>query len=79
MESGSVEVRKRRRRFDPAFKRALVERTLEPGASVAGIALEHGINANLLFKWRRQLLQPGARPSDGPSPAVSLLPVTVIE
>ena len=80
MENESLDVPRRRRRFDPAFKRAVVEQTLDPGASVAGIALQHGINANLLFKWRRQMLQPCTRPSDGPSsPSVSLLPVTVID
>ena len=32
-----------------AFKREMVMLTLEPGASVARIALDHGLNANLLF------------------------------
>lgn len=52
METDSNEVlqeRPRRRRYDEAFKRALVEQTLAPGASVARIAREHGINANQLF------------------------------
>lgn len=40
-----------RRRFDPAAKRALIEACLAPGVSVAGLALEHGVNANLLRKW----------------------------
>ncbi|NDZ18943.1 hypothetical protein C7T35_21695 [Variovorax sp. WS11] len=31
------------------LKQELVERSLEPGASVAAIAQEHGINANLLL------------------------------
>jgi transposase len=38
-------------RYDPEAKRELVEACLQPGVSVAGIALEHGINANLLRKW----------------------------
>ncbi|WP_436313352.1 transposase [Variovorax sp. LjRoot84] len=29
-----------------------MERSLQAGASVAAIAQEHGINANLLFNWR---------------------------
>ena len=53
----------RRRRYDTAFKRALVEQTLAPGSSVARIAREHGINANQLFKWRRQFCSP-ARQND---------------
>jgi transposase len=36
------------------FKRRLAIAACEPGVSVARLALEHRINANLLFKWRRQ-------------------------
>lgn len=35
------------------FKRRLAGLACEPGISVAKLALEHGVNANLLFKWRR--------------------------
>jgi transposase len=42
-----------RRRHSEELKQALVERSLEPGASVAAIAQEHGINANHLFNRRR--------------------------
>ena len=31
----------------------MVEETLAEGASVAQIARAHGVNANLLFNWRR--------------------------
>jgi transposase len=37
--------------YDPEAKRALVRICLQPGTSVAKVALEHGINANLLRKW----------------------------
>ncbi|SAK72877.1 transposase IS3/IS911 family protein [Caballeronia pedi] len=40
-----------RRRYDEKSKRALIEAALRPGVSVAGLAQEHGINANLLRKW----------------------------
>lgn len=40
-----------RRRYDEKGKRALVEAALQPGVSVARLAQEHGINANLLRKW----------------------------
>ena len=66
-----------RRQHDEAFKRELVERSLQPGASVAAIAQDNGINANLLFKWRRERLRAGAR---GTATAIStpvLLPVTI--
>lgn len=35
------------------FKRAVVEETLRPGASVALIARTHGLNANQVFLWRK--------------------------
>ena len=66
-----------RRRHSDALKRALVERSLEPGASVAAIAQEAGVNANLLFNWRRLHLQ-GQVPAIGTSSAPVLLPVTVV-
>lgn len=37
--------------YDPEAKRELVRICLQPGISVAKVALEHGINANLLRKW----------------------------
>ncbi len=36
------------------FKRGLAAAACDPEVSVAKLALEHGVNANLLFKWRRQ-------------------------
>ena len=67
----------KRRQYDAAFKRHLVELSLVPGASVAKIALDHRLNANILFKWRRYQLRELARST--PKPAPGLLPVTVIE
>ena len=63
-----------RRRFSEDFRRGLVQRTLAPGASVAKVALEHRLNANLLFKWRWRYLRElgGAR-----GEAAKLLPVNV--
>lgn len=34
--------------YDPQAKRELVEACLQPGVSVARLALRHGVNANLL-------------------------------
>jgi len=36
-----------------AFKRQVVEASLVPGASVAALALQHGINANQVWAWRK--------------------------
>jgi transposase len=40
-----------RRRYEAASKERLVSSCLEPGVSVSRLALEHGVNANLLRKW----------------------------
>ena len=64
-----------RRRHSIAEKRRIVEATLVAGASVAGVAREHGVNANLVFSWRR-LYQRGLL---GNTPAAALVPVTVEE
>ena len=70
-----------RRRHSETLKRELVERSLRSGASVSALAQEHGINANLLFNWRRLHLQ--AQNLDtvvvapAPAPVPRLLPVTV--
>lgn len=37
--------------YDKEAKRELVEACLQPGISVARMALEHGINANMLRTW----------------------------
>jgi transposase len=44
-------LRNGRRRYDPVSKQRLVEACRQPGASLAGLALRHGVNANLLRKW----------------------------
>ena len=67
-----------RRRHSDAFKQALVERSLVAGASVAALAQEAGVNANLLFNWRRLHLQ-GLAPAAADSPTPVLLPVTVVD
>jgi transposase len=40
-----------KRSFDPADKGRLVEACLRPGASLSGLALKAGVNANQLHKW----------------------------
>ena len=55
-------------------KLRIVEETLAEGASVARIARAHGVNANLVFNWRR-LYQKGLLCSRGKA---KLLPVKVI-
>lgn len=44
----------KRRRYSEAFRRQVVAETLGGSESVAAVALRHGLNANLVFKWRRR-------------------------
>lgn len=46
--------RKGRPNYPMDFKRELAAQACAPDVSVAKLALKHGINANMLFKWRRQ-------------------------
>ena len=43
-----------RRSYSPPFKAHLVNVCERPGASVAALAREHGINANILHRWRKE-------------------------
>ena len=79
MDKRVITDRAPRRRHSEALKRELIERSLQPGASVAALAQEHGINANLLFNWRRLHLERQAAAQLPAEPATVLLPVTVEE
>ena len=72
--------RKKRQMRSAAEKLRIVEETLAPGASVALVAREHGVNANQVFKWRRlqladKLIEKRSKRST--ATAARLLPVTV--
>ena len=72
---GGGEARPARRWRSVAEKRRIAELTFEAGASVALVARAHGVNANQVFKWRRELkkgelVDPDAAPT-------ALLPVTL--
>ncbi|RUT66551.1 hypothetical protein CKG00_09255 [Morganella morganii] len=65
-----------------SFKLDLVQQSLQPGASVARLAREHGINDNLLFTWRqryRHLIDTPADDGVGESIAIddTLVPVVL--
>ena len=66
-----------RRRRSAAERKRVVEETLEPGASVAKVALRHGVNANQVFQWRR--LYRDGKLGTAPANAIKLLPVSVSE
>jgi len=56
-------------------RRRIVEETLKPGASVALVARQNGVNANQVFKWRTQYRK-GRLEVDS---ATALVPVRVAD
>ncbi len=70
-----IQATKRRRRWSPEQKLALIRRTTEPGANVSLVARESDITASQLFQWRRAYLDGELTASDSqpPEPQVSEL------
>lgn len=62
-------------KYSPEFKKQLVAASCEPGISISKLALENGINTNLLFKWRQQWREGKLLLPSSESP--QLLPVTL--
>lgn len=64
-----------RRRHGAELKTAVLAECGVPGASVAQVAMAHGLNANLVHKWRRQA--GGAMISVATPEAPTFIPVTM--
>lgn len=58
-----------RRPHSADLKALVLAECAHPGASVAGVAQKHGLNANLVHKWRRGAGAPSTRPSSVHTPA----------
>jgi transposase len=60
-------------------RRRIVEETLSSGESVATVARAHGVNANMVFHWRKlyQAGLLGSCSSEAEASPLRLLPVTV--
>ena len=69
-----IPVRRRRTHTEP-FKQAVINACQAPGASAAGVALAHGINANLVRRWLRE--RDVALPSRLPAAKVDAAPAFV--
>jgi len=73
---------RRRRRHSEEFKRQVIEACLQPGISVAAIALANGLNANYLRRWVRAHREGAEQDKalvevvDAEAPAI--LPLTVV-
>jgi transposase len=69
--------RKGRLNYPAEFKKQLAVAACVPGVSVARIALAHGINANMLHKWRRRHL--AGEWSTTKAAPTAFLPVTLAD
>ena len=65
----------RRRRHTVAQKLAIVRECLVPGASLAGVAMAHQANANMVRKWVVKFQRGGF--GEAAHSGMALLPVTV--
>jgi len=82
----STPTKRTRRYHPPDLKRQVVAASQQPGASVAAVALAHGLNANLVRRWMRETPPGGgaltvtvSQPAgfvSVPMPTPSLSPVT---
>ena len=54
MEKAVAAKRPLRRQYSAQFKAEVVRECGRRGASVAGVALSHGINANIVHRWLRE-------------------------
>ena len=61
-----------RRNYPHDFKQQVVAEPMVDGATIAGVARRHGLNANMVFQWCKD-----ERFRPAPDPAV-LLPVEVV-
>lgn len=68
-------MRKKSPNYPVEYKIKMVELSHRPESSVAQLAREHGINDNLLFKWRQYWREGKLRPPENSVP--ELLPITL--
>jgi len=66
---------KTRRSYSDEFKAQVLAECEEPGISVAKVAMSHGINDNVVHRWR-QLVREG-RPVAAPTPRSEFVPVAL--
>ena len=74
MASEANASRPKRRFYSPELKAQVMQECRQSGASVAGVALSHGINANIVHRWLRELT-----PSALVVPSQAFVPVTLAE
>jgi transposase len=72
----SADDERRRRTWSADQKQRIIAESFAPGASVAEVARRYGLNANMLFTWRRRERRTAG--GDDSEPA-HIVPVRVVE
>jgi len=72
---GTAAQQKARRSYSEAFKAQVLAECEAPGASVAKVAMSHGINDNVVHRWRQLARQ--CRAVAAPGPRSEFVPVTL--
>ncbi|MDH0366743.1 MULTISPECIES: transposase [Brucella/Ochrobactrum group] len=62
--------------YDRAWKQQVVAAALEPGASLSRVAIDHGINSNLVRKWVRKY-KDAQKEAMSPSLSSAFIPVRI--
>ena len=63
MWSEAIAPNPKRRFYSPELKAQVVKQCRANGASIAAVALAHGINANIVHRWLREHAAPPALPT----------------
>lgn len=69
----TTDKKRTRRNNSPALKAAILTECEAAGASVAKVAMAHGINANIVHGWRKAARERTAQPVAAPS----FVPLTI--
>lgn len=63
MDTMTTDKKRIRRNHSPALKAQVLAECEAPGASVAKVAMAHGINANIVHGWRKVARERAVRPA----------------
>lgn len=78
--------RPRRREYSKDFKAEVLAKCRQPGASVGGVALAHGLHSNMVHRWIREAgaayrspgVMPGSQVAQTVQPRFTLVPLDVL-
>ncbi|WP_085488800.1 IS66-like element accessory protein TnpA [Paraburkholderia susongensis] len=73
METKAVGRRPGSKNYSKAFRAMVVAQSNDPARSIADVAQEHGLNANMIARWRRA--REPAQPIPQAQPAETFIPV----